>query len=304
MGPTMRSLYNRYAEFFRLRGVVRFAAFGFVARMPLGTVNLATLLHVRELTGSIAFAGSVVGAQMIAAAASAPVQGRVIDVRGPQVVLAATGILMPLAMLAILFAGDLGLRPWGIAAAAVLAGSCTPPVTVIVRTVWRHRFDDEASRRMAFAFDGTLLEVAYTVGPVLIAVAVAIATTQVAMAVAWLCAAAAVPMLSISGGLAWWQRQPPAARRLLGPLHDRRLVAVYVATFFLTMPSAASKSAIPVSRRRWEARPGDPSSSPSSRSVALSEVSCMAGCTCAPPSSGSCPCWWRCWLRHSSPTCS
>jgi hypothetical protein len=116
-------------------------------------------------------------------------------------VLAATGIVMPLAMLAILFAGNLGLPAYGIAAAAVLAGSFTPPVTVVVRTAWRHRFDDEASRRMAFAFDGTLLEIAYTAGPALIAIAVAVATTQAAMALAWLCAAAAVPMLQASGGL-------------------------------------------------------------------------------------------------------
>jgi hypothetical protein len=66
--PTMYALYDRYAQFFRHHGVVRFTLFGLLARMPLGTVNLATLLHVRELTGSIALAGGVVGAQMVAAA--------------------------------------------------------------------------------------------------------------------------------------------------------------------------------------------------------------------------------------------
>lgn len=231
----MRALYDRYAEFFRQRGVVRLTAFGFLARLQIGTVGLSTLLHVRELTGSIAFAGAVVGAQFVASAATAPIQGRLIDTRGPNAVLIVTGIVAPIGLLLVLFAGDLGISRSGIAAAAVLAGAFASPVTVVIRTVWRHRFDDEAARRTAFAFDGVLLEIAYTIGPALIAATVAFATAQWALALAWVFATAAVPLLFGSGGLRWWKREPPAERRLLGPLHDARLVAVYVATFFLTM---------------------------------------------------------------------
>lgn len=241
----MRTLYDRYAQFFRQRGIPRLAVFGFLARMPIGTAGLATLLHVRELTGSIAFAASVVGAQMIASAASAPIQGRLIDTRGPLAVLIVCGVVAPLAMLVILFAGNLGLPRSGIVWVAVLTGLFTPPVTVVIRTMWRYRFDDEAERRTAFAFDGVLLEIAYTVGPALIGFAVAVSSAQTAMAIAWGFIAAAVPMLVASRGLAWWQRQPPAQRRLLGPLHEPRLVAVYVATFFLTMAFGAMEVGYP-----------------------------------------------------------
>ena len=53
----MRSLLDRYAAYWRAPGAPRFIAFSLFTRLPLGTVGLATLLHVRELTGSIAFAG-------------------------------------------------------------------------------------------------------------------------------------------------------------------------------------------------------------------------------------------------------
>ncbi len=52
----------RYAALFSHAGALRFLAMSLPMRLPIGTVGLATLLHVRELTGSIAFAGSVVGA--------------------------------------------------------------------------------------------------------------------------------------------------------------------------------------------------------------------------------------------------
>jgi hypothetical protein len=228
-------MLDRYAAFFRHAGVVRLALFSFLARMPIGTVGIAMLLHLRELTGSIAFAGATVGAQFVASAVTAPIQGRLIDTRGPLLVLALTGVVSPLAMLVVLFAGDLGIPRSGIVLAAVVLGAFATPTVVVVRTIWRHRFASDDERRTAYAMDGVLLEIAYTIGPALIAAIVAIASPQWALALAWVIAASAVPMLIASRGLRWWQRQPPAQRRLLGPLHDGSLVAVYVTTFFLSM---------------------------------------------------------------------
>ena len=90
---------------------------------------------LRELTGSIAFAGVAVGAWFIAAAAAAPVQGRLIDTR-------------------------------------------------VARMVLRGGRGADVLRL---------------------------------------------------GRMRWWHTAPAAERRLLVPLHEVRLVAVYLATFFLTM---------------------------------------------------------------------
>ena len=206
----MRSLAERYAVLLREPGVPRFVALSFVMRMPLGTVGLATLLHVREITGSIAFAGSVVGAMLVAAAAAAPIQGRLIDRHGPRGVLIATGLVAPLALLAILLARPLDLARPGLLAAAVVAGAFAPPVTVIVRTLLRARFAEGALRQSAFALDAVLLELAYTAGPLLIAAAIALHSSTAAMTVAVLFLSLAVPLLFLSGGLAW--RAPGGAR--------------------------------------------------------------------------------------------
>ena len=72
----------RYAAFLRLPDVTRMLAMAIVARMPIGTVTLALLLHVRAITGSFATAGAAVGAYLGASAVTAPFIGRWIDRRG------------------------------------------------------------------------------------------------------------------------------------------------------------------------------------------------------------------------------
>jgi predicted MFS family arabinose efflux permease len=238
-------LPRRYADLFAHAGAARFAALSLLMRMPIGTVGLSTLLYVREMTGSIAFAGSVVGAQLCAAAATAPIVGRLIDRNGPRTVLLVTGTVSPLALLAMLLAGPLGLQRPAILATAIVAGASMPPVTVLVRTLWRMRLEDAALRQTAFALDAVLLEIAYTVGPATIATTIAIASPIVAMALALAWATAAVPLLFASGGLGWWRVQAIGERHLLGPLREPRLLRIYAATFALTTAFGALEVGYP-----------------------------------------------------------
>jgi predicted MFS family arabinose efflux permease len=229
----MRSLSGRYAALFAQPGVPRFVALSLLMRMPLGTVGLGTLLHVREITGSIAFAGSVVGSMLVAAAATAPIQGRLVDRHGPRGVLVATAIVAPLALAAILLARPLDLSRPQLLAAAVLGGAFSPPITVIVRTLLRARFAEGALRQSAFALDAVLLELAYTAGPLAIAAAVAAGSTTAAMAIALFFLGLAVPLLFVSGGLAWHRPETTVQRRPFGPLAETRLLRLYAATFAL-----------------------------------------------------------------------
>lgn len=200
---------------------------------------------MRELTGSIAFAGSVVGAQLVAAATTAPVLGRVIDTKGPGLVLRMTATVPALSILFVLFADALQLSRLAILVAAIVTGAFMPPVTTIVRTIWRHRFEDERIRQTAFALDSVLIELSFTVGPALVAILVVLASPRAALGLAWACTVAAVPLLYASGGMAWWKNAPPVKRHLLGPLRQRELLVIYAATFALTLAFGALEVGYP-----------------------------------------------------------
>src|SRR6188768_4279543 len=154
-----------YSAFFRMPDVARMLAMAVLARMPLGTVTLGMLLHVRALTGSFAVAGATVGAYLAASAVTAPIVGRFIDRRGPHTALVVTGIVSPAALLVLWIAKPLGLSPAQMTGVAVIAGAFTPPITVLTRTMWRHRFDSDVDRKTAFALDAVLVELAFTAGP-------------------------------------------------------------------------------------------------------------------------------------------
>ncbi len=242
---TTGGIRKRYAALAAEPGALRFLALSLPMRLPIGTVGLGTLLHLRDLTGSIAFAGSIVGAQLVAMAATAPLLGRIIDRVGPRGVLVACGVVCPVALAVMLAAGPLGLSRTAILAAALVAGASSPPLTVLVRTLWRMRLKDPALRQTAFATDAVALELAYTVGPALIAIAVALGPPGAPLALALLFTAAAVPTMFASGGLAWWTSSGPAERHLLGPLRDRRLLMLYATTFALALSFGAIEVAYP-----------------------------------------------------------
>jgi len=224
----------RYRTFLREPDIVPLLVTSFLTRLPLGTLSLSLLLHVRSLTGSFATAGAAVGAYLLLAAITAPLLGRIIDRRGPALVLAVTGAACPLALCVVLAAAPLALAPATTIGAAGLAGAFAPPISVLTRTMWRYRFDDERMRLIAYAIDGVLVELAFTLGPALVALLLAVASPTAAFGGAVLLTALAVPLFFLSPALKYWHHQPDAERSLLGPLSEPRLIVVYVVTFLFT----------------------------------------------------------------------
>jgi MFS family permease len=224
----------RYRTFLRLPDVATMFAIALVTRMPLGTLALSMLMYVRALSDSFATAGATIGAFLAASAATAPFLGRWTDRRGPRGALTATGVVCPLALSVLLFAESLALPNAAIVATAAVAGAFSPPITVLTRTMWRYRFDDDHNRLTAYALDAVLIELAFTLGPALVAVLLALATPRMAFAAAWCFSAASVPLFVLSPALKYWRHQPDARRHLLGPLTEPRLLIVYAATFLFT----------------------------------------------------------------------
>ena len=71
-----------------------------VTRLPIASLSLAMLMHVRALTGSFEAAGLTVGVDLAASALVAPVLGRIIDRRGPRWLMTAGSLLWVVLVLA------------------------------------------------------------------------------------------------------------------------------------------------------------------------------------------------------------
>jgi MFS family permease len=230
----MNRFAAQYRDFFRQPDVTSLVAVALLARMPIGMIGLSMLMFLREAFGTFALAGSAVGIYFVAMAIAAPIQGRLIDRVGPRMPLIVTGIVQPLAMIAMVVFVKAGLGYAFVATAAGVAGAFQAPITVLTRTLWRYRFTSEADRRRAFAIDAVMIEINFTLGPAIIALVLAVAHPTAAYLLAIVASVCAFALFMASPALKYFRREPHADRHMLGPLTEPRLLAVFVATFGLT----------------------------------------------------------------------
>jgi MFS family permease len=229
----LKTILRKYSQFVRQPDVARLLAIAVVTRMPVGMVGFAMLMFLRQSLGDFALAGTAVGANFIALAATAPILGRLIDRNGPKPVLLATGIVQPFALLSILAGVKLGLPFAFIVASAAFAGAFAPPITTLTRAVWRQRFERDEDRRTAFALDAVTIEINFTLGPAIMAAILALAGATAAFAVAIGAAVLAIAIFAASPALRYFRREAGVRRHLLGPLTEPRLWIVFGATFGL-----------------------------------------------------------------------
>ena len=231
MKHTLAALVAPYGTFLRLPDIPAMIATAWLSRMPIGMNGLAMLLFLRETLGNFKVAGSIVGTFFVAMAVAAPILGRLIDRIGPRTPLIVTGVLHPLSMIGLFLATIQGAGVPVLVAIAAACGIFAPPVTILTRTTWRHRFTDDHNRKMAYSIDSIMIEINFTVGPLLVATIVAASNARVALATVIGISSAAVLIFFASPILKYWKREAPVERHLLGPLTDGRLVALFCLTF-------------------------------------------------------------------------
>lgn len=224
-----------YRDFFRQPGVTALVTVALLARMPIGMVGLALLMFAREVLGSYALAGTISGIYFAAMAVGAPIQGRLVDRSGPWTVLAVTGLVHPVSLAAIYFAGRDGASFAAMAVAAAAAGLFALPITVLTRTAWRHRFASEEDRRRAFSLDAVLIEVNFTLGPAIIAVVLATADAAAALLLSIATTVGALAVFAASPAPRYFRPERHAGRHFLGPLTEPRLLVLFACTFGLTV---------------------------------------------------------------------
>ena len=158
-------------------------------------------------------------------------------------------ILFPASLAALIAAVLKGAPTALVFACAAVAGATFPPITVCMRTFLRQRFAEEAALAAAYSLDSVLIEVMFIAGPMLVALLVAVASPALAVACAAACAFMGVHLFLQSAVLRQWRIERRAVSTLLGPLAERRfialvlIVACYAIAFGLTEIGVAAYAA-------------------------------------------------------------
>ena len=196
-----------------------------LARLPLAMFSIALLVHAQQLTGSFAVAGAVSGAYALAAAASAPLLGRLVDRCGQTAVLVSGATLTALVLVVT------GLLPAGTPAPALIAlaaaaGMPTPPLSACVRTLLPAIVDDPSRLPTLFAFESTVLEVTFVLGPPLALGVGALWSAGAALALAGIVMLVATVAFAAQPASRAWRPEPGAPRRRGGSLRSPAIVAL------------------------------------------------------------------------------
>lgn len=171
----------RYRSVLSMPGAARMFASALIGRLPQGMSSLAILLLIRSSTHSYAAAGFAVGANALAAAASAPIAGRVVDRYGRARVLGPFAFAQAGAYVALLVVANAGAGAVPLVLLSALAGALLPPIAPVVRVLLREAFDDHTVRETAYALEAVLQELVWIVGPLAVAVVIAAFSPSVAV---------------------------------------------------------------------------------------------------------------------------
>lgn len=197
-----------------------------IGRLPVGMTGLAVLLLAKSTSGSFAIAGATTACYTAGLAAFAPVLGRLIDRRGPRQVLRVCGLLNPLSLAALVIVIVSGAPAWVWLALAATAGASFPPITVCMRTLFRHRLGDDPLLATAYSLESVLIESIFIVGPMLVALFVAASSASPAVLFAAACSTAGTQMFLRTPALMDWKVGSPRNSSLLGPLSSPRFLSL------------------------------------------------------------------------------
>ncbi|HEY5142469.1 MAG TPA: MFS transporter [Solirubrobacteraceae bacterium] len=174
---------RRYAAIIRTPHVARLMGTALLARAPLGIDGLAIVLFVRGEYGSYATAGLVAAMFAIGAALVAPIMGRLVDRLGARRILVPLAIVHACALGAVVAFGTHGASVVVLCAAGLIAGCAIPPVGSVLRALWPELLAGHREELLtaAYALDAVLLEIAFIVGPIFVAVVASLASPQLAL---------------------------------------------------------------------------------------------------------------------------
>jgi MFS family permease len=186
-----------YRDLFRVPRVLNITSAQLLARLPLGILSLAVLVHVEHRTASYAVAGAVVACLTVGEAVAMPVTSRLAgraDRTVPTLVICAAVNSLSMLALALIPAAGVALMGLG-----VLVGASVPPVMPVVRALYPQMLPRDGVRAV-FALDTTAQEVIWVVGPVVAMTLSTVASTATPLIVSALITLAGTGWLVASAG--------------------------------------------------------------------------------------------------------
>jgi MFS family permease len=215
---------RRYAAVLGMPHIAPLFAAAFIGRLPVGMYSLACVLLLSKETGSFALAGGAVGAFALTSGASAPLLGRLIDRRGQTLVLGACAIAFPASVAGLIAVAETEPHTVPVLACAAVTGLAFPPLFATLRALISVLAGGLAET--AFALEAIVQELFFILGPLLVALIVAVATAEVALgAAAALVAVGTVAFASTRASRDWRRGAEAAgARRALSSPGIRTVV--------------------------------------------------------------------------------
>jgi MFS family permease len=233
-----------YAKLLRVPGAARLLAGALLGRSQLGMASLAILLVVHDQTGSFADAGLAVGVFGGIGAAFTPVLGRLVDRLGQVMVLAVCGAVQSVAFIALAVGARHGASLAQLVALAALAGVSLPPLSSCMRALWPVLVPEPKLREAAYTLDAITQELIWTLGPLLVAVFVAVWSASVALVACAAFTATGVTIFVTSPVPRAW-RPEALHHSWIGPLASRRIRALLACLAIASLGTGICQVAIP-----------------------------------------------------------
>lgn len=140
----------------------------FLSRIVLGMLIVSIVLLVRRTGNSYGVAGTAAAMTSIGVAVGTPLWGRLIDRRGPVLLLRGLAVAFAISLIALGVGVMMGAPTAMIYALAVVSGLVFPPVSAVARVGWRRLYGQQLRDR-AFALDSVTVELGFVLGPILAA---------------------------------------------------------------------------------------------------------------------------------------
>jgi predicted MFS family arabinose efflux permease len=175
---------------------------GFLAQLSQGGAALALILLIQQQRGSLGLAGAATAGFLVGTAIARPIQGRLIDVRGPRDVLFTIALAHTAALLVLVPATRSDLSGIFLVLLSLLAGLGLPPVSQTQRLVWADLGGED--RTTVYSAIGMIQEGSILAGPLLVGVLAGTASPSAALIVV---------AITSGAGLAWLGASVPGAPR-------------------------------------------------------------------------------------------